>query len=1099
MAENPIKYSDLFQDDGAIDKLISKLGELEGVYKKLNNTIQKQIKETKTEAAGVDIVDEESIKRITELENKLAILTKQYDKLRKSEDEYQKTKKETKDILTEEEKLQKKRNALLQEDAVKLEALKLEITEITKANKKQAKEALGLVGAYDKLSGELNDLRKAYKNLAAEGQANSEEAEKLLFSITKLDTELKEIDATVGQTQRSVGNYKEAVKEALEETDLWGEGLTGMIDKSGVLGGVLQKLQLILGLLKKQQQANTAASQVNTVATEANATATSQAATTQNLFARAQLGAARASRVLGKALKASGIGLVIAALAGLVAMLTKTQAGVDNVAVGIEGIKQVLEVLIGRFAKFGSSILSLFKGIGQGAKGIALALTGSFSDAGKAFDEAGKSFAASWDNAKASVTGLKDEVSAAIEVAKEIAAFEKERRKNAILLKKQIAELNAEAEKGEEIEGDNTKSFEERKQAILSAAKAQKEASKLSVQLIEDEIKALELRAETARRAGTFEANIEAQEEIAEKQVELIEAQTEATVKGLALRRIANQLEQDLIEKNLDILIDGFDNQKTINEQLIADEKRSFEERKRILEETKALQTISLNEEIKEIEKKAKKQIDIQDLIATSDAKLLNDKIRGLGLSEILEGRLLEVIRDNRTATNDLKTADKDLNESRISFLNQVIEKTKQLQVQNEGNVTAQRELEENYRYEKEIEELELQIKVAENDLELTTALLDKKAQLEIEHNRKLADNKITTLQETNQIEEKQLEIKLLKEGEKEKEITEQLRDFKIKALEEEIKTKQDLQRDALNEELELARLKSEKEREITAKRLKDQQELTDLVANASFDAFKERIDKENALLDDQTQKQEDKVTLQQQRAAEGLENTLAFEEAELAKLEQKKLQQERRAIRLEKVKALYSAYSAAASAGDNNAIVKVIRDFALIQGIENSLSSFGEGTGEHGTVAEALSSKRSGSKGGNSIYGGLIRGESHKRRGFGVPILVEGGEGILSVNQMKAFGVDNFQQLTKSLDSGIVGTNVFSGQIGQVPVLNTVNIDLSSLKKELRSVKQAIESKPVQQVNVEQLSKSYTDFVDTRIEGNRKVISRFRVNKKRI
>ena len=50
-----------------------------------------------------------------------------------------------------------------------------------------------------------------------------------------------------------------------------------------------------------------------------------------------------------------------------------------------------------------------------------------------------------------------------------------------------------------------------------------------------------------------------------------------------------------------------------------------------------------------------------------------------------------------------------------------------------------------------------------------------------------------------------------------------------------------------------------------------------------------------------------------------------------------------------------------------------------------------------------------------------------------------------------------------------------------------------------MKEVKAAIENKPVQQVNVESLSKSYTDFIDTSITGNKKVISRYRVNKPRL
>jgi hypothetical protein len=70
------------------------------------------------------------------------------------------------------------------------------------------------LGSYDKLSAKLNRLRKDYKDLAASGKANTEEGKALLKTIQDLDTELKDIDASVGQYQRNVGNYGSAFDEA---------------------------------------------------------------------------------------------------------------------------------------------------------------------------------------------------------------------------------------------------------------------------------------------------------------------------------------------------------------------------------------------------------------------------------------------------------------------------------------------------------------------------------------------------------------------------------------------------------------------------------------------------------------------------------------------------------------------------------------------------------------------------------------------------------------------------------------------------------------------------------------------------------------------
>lgn len=81
-------------------------------------------------------------------------------------------------------------------------------------NREAVKDVQNLDREYDKLSKELNDTRKAYKNLAAAGNTNTKAAKAQLAQIKKLDRQLKKIDNTVGQNQRSVGGYSNAIKGA---------------------------------------------------------------------------------------------------------------------------------------------------------------------------------------------------------------------------------------------------------------------------------------------------------------------------------------------------------------------------------------------------------------------------------------------------------------------------------------------------------------------------------------------------------------------------------------------------------------------------------------------------------------------------------------------------------------------------------------------------------------------------------------------------------------------------------------------------------------------------------------------------------------------
>lgn len=100
------------------------------------------------------------------------------------------------------------------------EALKNNIRarEVLNARKKSIREVVraeqGLLSIYQKESKRLNDLRKEYKDLALQNKDNTKQSRALLREITKLDTKLKAVDKTVGQSQRNVGNYASAFRGA---------------------------------------------------------------------------------------------------------------------------------------------------------------------------------------------------------------------------------------------------------------------------------------------------------------------------------------------------------------------------------------------------------------------------------------------------------------------------------------------------------------------------------------------------------------------------------------------------------------------------------------------------------------------------------------------------------------------------------------------------------------------------------------------------------------------------------------------------------------------------------------------------------------------
>lgn len=102
-------------------------------------------------------------------------------------------------------RLQEKLNTLETQEYQANEKLKQQIKERTAQKAAENSE-------YKKLSLSLSENIKKYKDLAAAEKATTAEGKKLLQTIQDQDKKIKQIDASVGQHQRNVGNYTSALK-----------------------------------------------------------------------------------------------------------------------------------------------------------------------------------------------------------------------------------------------------------------------------------------------------------------------------------------------------------------------------------------------------------------------------------------------------------------------------------------------------------------------------------------------------------------------------------------------------------------------------------------------------------------------------------------------------------------------------------------------------------------------------------------------------------------------------------------------------------------------------------------------------------------------
>jgi hypothetical protein len=190
-----ISSSDLFEQEDLFKGVRDSASKTLAVFNELQAELKATAQGLKTELAANTQASTAQLKQFSaasEQANKLMQQAVQIEKLKAQADQ-QKIKAE--------------------QEIVKLQKMQAQETaRLAKEQEKAAKLASNEASAYSKLSAELNKARKAYKDLAVQNQENSVEGKELLDTVTRLDAQLKKVDATVGQHQRNVGNYEGATK-----------------------------------------------------------------------------------------------------------------------------------------------------------------------------------------------------------------------------------------------------------------------------------------------------------------------------------------------------------------------------------------------------------------------------------------------------------------------------------------------------------------------------------------------------------------------------------------------------------------------------------------------------------------------------------------------------------------------------------------------------------------------------------------------------------------------------------------------------------------------------------------------------------------------
>lgn len=1082
---------ELEKNEKAVDDLVKtfkKFGEAREDINKVEEEFQKLIKKGNT-------TTEEQVEKLTELDKALNKYRLDLKKANQFQRDGVKTGEDLNKVRVEAQlniKTTQKEIRKLQKEVLESNQLSKEEQKLLKAKLVLQKDEIENVNDIRERLSALRLVRNQVNITTEEGTQKVAELNKEIDELTEL---LSDNSDKFIQNKINIGNYEESIVSALKGSELFRTNI-GFLD--GALASVLGILTLTsdqLDELEKTTKGNT------------------------NAIKRFAIAFGR----LNKVLKASIIGVVLLAIGALASAFGNTRAGAIR-------LEKVMSTLSTAFTTFGQIAREIFSSIGSGITSIVnnfkiFALEGkiafqeltSFSDEAIAELEKNRQKLAELKEEQRrqneeteNSEGLFERLGKIIDNFKEATvqglanidrAFQLEDRVR--VLTQEIEKLNGELAITQSIADDSTKSLatqllanekalqlqEKIGEKQVEIARAQLEASNERVKQnilansVETEninlgLKGTEFAQATLDVAQARGSQLEISNDLIEEQqqavLEVIKAENELQLAVEENGKKRREIQRDLFEQNLDLLIDLIDTEKNLSEQLVNDVNVNF--RRRVNEFNRFLIQFRQNaqRELDEFTKFAQQtgldldfqvgfdsdgnlQVFVNDTeLAVDNIVQLNSQLQGLGLNEITINRFREFIVEARNGVRDFRLLNKEL----------------QLVGINVG-------------------ELQANLAVDRNEIEALDELAEKvRAISQIDQTNLNEEERKKILTELQRLEDEKNAIIQRAEDKR--------RDNRIDAIDAELKTVEE----GSQRELELLREKAELEKQIRDGFIDDTLKRTKQVTDEglkNFEKFAEEVNRIVGLAldkliqlsqksveqaEERTDRQEEQVDRQEERARQGLENTLAFEQKELARREADLFKQQRRQERLEKIKSVYSAYSNYASRGDENPIAKTLRDFSILEAL---VATFKEGgiTG----VGPVKTNKR-----------GITVGARHNPNGTGGNLAWhERGEGFFNRNEVKNIGEDNFWKIKQMASSGTLSENFFSPQ--NQAFVRTIPVPSSDGKliEIMRDVKKSIDNKPVSEFNTPEVIDGILKFVETTQRKNHKKRTTYIVTKSRL
>lgn len=219
---NPIKTSDLIQNDGALRSVINDINETLTLLKELKGVVKGYATEAKAahgSASGATEGGRKGVEKLAAETEKLKVLADQL-------------------------------NGVLSEQGVKVAELKMRINDATRANNAAATSNMAIVGSYNQMKADLELLLRAYKSMNKEQALNSQEGQVLAGRIAHLRKEMQTLNKALDAELSSLDKYQQETASATAESERLAKA------KRDLANATSEENKTLLSLMAETKEAN---------------------------------------------------------------------------------------------------------------------------------------------------------------------------------------------------------------------------------------------------------------------------------------------------------------------------------------------------------------------------------------------------------------------------------------------------------------------------------------------------------------------------------------------------------------------------------------------------------------------------------------------------------------------------------------------------------------------------------------------------------------------------------------------------------------------------------------------------------------------------